>query len=822
MSLDKVTTKCRSFTLIIFVLFIGLITSPLSQANITQHGQWLPKGSFSAIELGEGELSNYAYLLGEKGIEVWDTESLSKLGQNYQLKGKAREIIVSGNYLYVTEDNCLLEIFALNQPNGGDPVKVGQYCGPMEIQSTDIAVYQNYVYIWEDTNLEILESSGGSYYQRYYDSLHVIDVSDVKNPVSVDKMRINSRTLSIQVDRNYLLLGAKGDPSWGYANITSNAKTPNITYIAAGHIPVYKMWLYDNHMFMFSEFESSPHFVFMMDFLTPSASGGFENGGFSLSPESSTSLQDGGVSSEACWILLSDSKNGDAIIYLVELATLSPTNELGNEIYPLANPYNAAGSSEYYPEYYGEYASSLAVRDKPEMSGVSELFMVGKRFIRHLIVDFSEGKITPFTQSLFPIGIFSDSAVADGYIYVVNQEGLKILSSSDFSEIPMGELFTPGNAKAITVSGDYAYIADGYSGLQIVDISGAVLGSSGDELSIVGTYDTDGYARDVVVIGNYAYVADGALQIIDVSNPVNPIKVGEYTTVDGVRVQTGLYDYETNYTGFVAEVAIVDDNRIAVMASGKDIRSQNTTINPDGSVGGGSLGEAEAVGFHLLDISNPSSPVQVSSYDTDTDGDNWGASGIAVDFPYVYMLYGEDGLVILDITDTTPVRLSHYNTVGKAEAIAIEGNYAYIADGDAGLHVVDISDPTAPITAGTHDTDGYASNVSISENYVYVSDSKNGLIILSLWEEREEEIADYVRVFQWGENTFTDILPISGMTEMEIPPFNVRYYPVAGTYLGYHPTEQRFYIYNPTLFWPEITPLGLLSEYLPLALQAGF
>ena len=35
----------------------------------------------------------------------------------------------------------------------------------------------------------------------------------------------------------------------------------------------------------------------------------------------------------------------------------------------------------------------------------------------------------------------------------------------------------------------------------------------------------------MAVAGNYAYVADGAgLQVIDVSNPANPVRVGGYDT----------------------------------------------------------------------------------------------------------------------------------------------------------------------------------------------------------------------------------------------------------------------------------------------------
>lgn len=51
----------------------------------------------------------------------------------------------------------------------------------------------------------------------------------------------------------------------------------------------------------------------------------------------------------------------------------------------------------------------------------------------------------------------------------------------------------------------------------------------------VGGYDTSGFASGVAVSGNYAYVADGTaggLQVIDVSNPANPRRVGGNSLVD--------------------------------------------------------------------------------------------------------------------------------------------------------------------------------------------------------------------------------------------------------------------------------------------------
>ena len=66
----------------------------------------------------------------------------------------------------------------------------------------------------------------------------------------------------------------------------------------------------------------------------------------------------------------------------------------------------------------------------------------------------------------------------------------------------------------------------GDAGLQVIDVSNPA------NPQRVGGYDTSGHAFGVAVSGNYAYVADGAngLQVIDVSNPANPQRVGGYDT----------------------------------------------------------------------------------------------------------------------------------------------------------------------------------------------------------------------------------------------------------------------------------------------------
>jgi hypothetical protein len=93
-------------------------------------------------------------------------------------------------------------------------------------------------------------------------------------------------------------------------------------------------------------------------------------------------------------------------------------------------------------------------------------------------------------------------------------------------------LFSRGPALAVAVSGNYAYLADEYAGVQVIDVS------KPSNPQRIGGYDTSGRALGVAVLGNYAYVADylAGLQVIDVSNPANPQRAGGNGSFDAYSV----------------------------------------------------------------------------------------------------------------------------------------------------------------------------------------------------------------------------------------------------------------------------------------------
>ena len=95
-------------------------------------------------------------------------------------------------------------------------------------------------------------------------------------------------------------------------------------------------------------------------------------------------------------------------------------------------------------------------------------------------------------------------ALQGNYAYVGVGPRLVILNVSDVAHpVVVGQTdILPGVVEGVAVAGNTAYVADGSSGLRIVDVSNPAAPSE------AGFYDTPGYAYGVAAAGNHAYVGD--------------------------------------------------------------------------------------------------------------------------------------------------------------------------------------------------------------------------------------------------------------------------------------------------------------------------
>lgn len=144
-----------------------------------------------------------------------------------------------------------------------------------------------------------------------------------------------------------------------------------------------------------------------------------------------------------------------------------------------------------------------------------------------------------------------DYEIKEDYIYfAANQWGLIII---DYNEQIIGIADTPGQALAVKVVGDYAYIADREAGLQVIDISDV------ENPELVYSFDTSGLAQSVDVEEDYLVVGSGGggLYLFDVSDKSNPKFLD--------RIDDSEIGFGYTYKAFLSNMEVFAATRIGVV-----------------------------------------------------------------------------------------------------------------------------------------------------------------------------------------------------------------------------------------------------------------
>jgi len=241
---------------------------------------------------------------------------------------------------------------------------------------------------------------------------------------------------------------------------------------------------------------------------------------------------------------------------------------------------------------------------------------------------------------------------------------------SSFAPAALSFVTIPGFANNVDVSGNFAYVAAGAAGLQVVDVT--------DRRAphIVGSLDTSGNANDVRVVGNRAYVADGSagLKIIDITNPANPTLLGALDTA-----------------GEANDVVVVGNR--AYVADG-------------------------TAGLQIIDVSNPQAPALLGTFDTPGI-----ARGVDVSGNTAVIA---DGNSVRTVDISNPAGPSALGSVSTTDArdLTVDGNIAYVADFTGSLKVINFSTPTAPQVLATtsQSLGGILTDVAKAQDFIFGAD----------------------------------------------------------------------------------------------------
>jgi len=306
----------------------------------------------------------------------------------------------------------------------------------------------------------------------------------------------------------------------------------------------------------------------------------------------------------------------------------------------------------------------------------------------------------------------------DDLLYVAAGDKLVILDVAGPARASLtvpqevGVLAVPTGVRDVTVQGDYAYVAARDVGLMVVNVADP----ANPTLVATTTGILDAMAVDVA--GGYAYVAERNpyMRIVDVSDPLSPTVVGSYrpgvsgwyirdVTVSGTVAYAG-YSYHLFTVDVTTPTQPVELGRYATRANGVEVVGTVAYVAAGGD------------GFRLIDVSEPTTPTLVGTYDTP-----YSAMASAISGTVAYVADGGTGLLSIDITEPmTPTEIGRQDTPGVAQDVALSGPYACVADSSRGVRILDIGNATAPSEVSAYDLPSASRSVAVSGTHAFVGE----------------------------------------------------------------------------------------------------
>ncbi|MHA1186466.1 MAG: LVIVD repeat-containing protein [Candidatus Heimdallarchaeota archaeon] len=277
-----------------------------------------------------------------------------------------------------------------------------------------------------------------------------------------------------------------------------------------------------------------------------------------------------------------------------------------------------------------------------------------------------------------------DLVIANDYLFTT-YAALHIYDLSNPSDITLtGTLSNdyPESFMCVDVKDDYVYFSDTWTGMYIYDISNL------DNPQQVGFFErTYGYFNKIYVFNNYliAYNFPHGLQILDITNPANPIMVAAYSSFLINGVNTSIHSINDIY---------IDENYLYL------ITYENK--------------------FVIIDISSITTPIALGSYAIIED-----CSGISIEGNEAY-IGTETGLLILNIRDKNNPKLAgtFVDEIGYGiYDVAVSGKYA-VCSFDETIELLNVGQAGNVKKVSVID-DEYSGEVGIDGQYAWARDSKS-------------------------------------------------------------------------------------------------
>ena len=423
-------------------------------------------------------------------------------------------------------------------------------------------------------------------------------------------------------------------------------------------------------------------------------------------------------------------------------------------------------STPHQPELFAEHPSnfqnpgSVVVRGSVLIGGYEETLT---------IIDLSD-PVTPITLAEYPMrGEIGGLDVEGATVYVAYLDSL--FSSTAIEIVDITNLSQPTfvsrrgledsyySDSMVSVSGNLLAIGQGYSHVQLIDVSDPTLPR------LRGDYKPAYYFTSLELSGTTLYVVNvnerwvdenyyeeyRLLTVVDISDPTDPATIG------AVDLGKDIISYYDTYDMYAATITSLD-GLIYLADEAFRVIDVNDRFNPvllgsyaepwaltDITLAGSVACMVGGDRLELIDVSEPAVPQLIGSYQVSqyTDGYYRDIDKVVASGPYAVLVQGSqssyDGrLEFVDISDpANPAFVAAHEWEDFEELagfyyfmdIALDNNLLFILAGksyssaNAGrLLVLDITDPAAPVTLSSTDLFYYAESEydPVTDQTVYV------------------------------------------------------------------------------------------------------
>jgi len=268
----------------------------------------------------------------------------------------------------------------------------------------------------------------------------------------------------------------------------------------------------------------------------------------------------------------------------------------------------------------------------------------------------------------------------------------------------------------------------------------ANLNASG-EVQAQGVIMLPGFVRGVDTNGSIACSANwlDGLRIIDVSDPANPMEVGQYmpwgNCLDVVLEDQYAYVIESGTTIDVLDLS--DPSDPVLVAYMHSSASNFTAISISGDY---AVATHDTYGIFVFDVSDPTDPVQVGHYD-----ENVGVpTSVDIKNDFAYIADGVGGLMVLYVgIPENPVFIDYYFDYSASD-VSIDGDLACVVG--EGVHVLDVSNPGLPVEIGLiEDVDwSHDSDIKVRGSMAFLTTGDpGGVYVIDLSDPSAPEVVEF-------------------------------------------------------------------------------